>query len=84
MFAVRIVRLANFVTPRSGGLRTALQALGEGYLAAGHEPVLVIPGRRAGDEQTSAGRLVTVRGTHFFVQEDAERAAALVREHLRW
>jgi alpha-1,6-mannosyltransferase len=63
VFAVRIVRLANFVTPRSGGLRTALQALGEGYLAAGHEPVLVIPGRRAGDEQTSSGRLVTVRGS---------------------
>src|SRR5262249_2266007 len=63
VFAVRIVRLANFVTPRSGGLRTALQALGEGYLAAGHEPVLVIPGQRAGDEQTPSGRLVTVRGT---------------------
>jgi alpha-1,6-mannosyltransferase len=63
VFAVRIVRLANFVTPRSGGLRTALQALGEGYLAAGHDPVLVIPGQRAGDEQTPAGRLVTVRGT---------------------
>jgi alpha-1,6-mannosyltransferase len=63
VFAVRIVRLANFVTPRSGGLRTALQALGEGYLAAGHEPVLMVPGQRDGDEQTPAGRLVTVRGT---------------------
>jgi len=28
--------------------------------------------------------LVTVSGTHFFVQEDSERAAALVREHLAW
>src|SRR5215510_15514476 len=63
VFAVRIVRLANFVTPRSGGLRTALQALGEGYLAAGHEPVLMVPGQRDCDEQTPAGRLVTVRGT---------------------
>ena len=26
--------------------------------------------------------LVTVHGTHFFVQEDTARAAALVREHL--
>jgi hypothetical protein len=25
-----------------------------------------------------------VHGTHFFVQEDSARAAALVREHLRW
>src|SRR5215510_10648027 len=63
VLAVRIVRLANFVTPRSGGLRTALHALGEGYLAAGHDPILVIPGERAGDEPTPAGRLVTVRGT---------------------
>ncbi|MYV66388.1 glycosyltransferase family 1 protein, partial [Streptomyces sp. SID2131] len=36
---LRIVRLANFVTPTSGGLRTALDRLGRGYLAAGHEPV---------------------------------------------
>ena len=28
--------------------------------------------------------LVTVSGTHFFVQEDSARAAALVREHLAW
>jgi pimeloyl-ACP methyl ester carboxylesterase len=28
--------------------------------------------------------LVTVSGTHFFVQEDSQRAAALVREHLAW
>lgn len=42
---MRIVRLANFVTERSGGLRTALARLGEGYAARGHEPVLVCPGR---------------------------------------
>jgi alpha-1,6-mannosyltransferase len=35
---MRIVRLANFITPYSGGLRTALQELGAGYAAAGHEP----------------------------------------------
>jgi alpha-1,6-mannosyltransferase len=59
---VRIVRLANFVAPRSGGLRTAMRALGEGYLAAGHEPVLVVPGPSYVDEQTSQGRVVTVPG----------------------
>ena len=37
---LRIVRLANFVAPASGGLRTALRELGKGYQAAGHEPVL--------------------------------------------
>ena len=34
---------------------------------------------------TRAGvELITVHGTHFFVQEDSARAAALVREHLAW
>jgi alpha-1,6-mannosyltransferase len=59
---MRIVRLANFVTPQSGGLRTSLRELGAGYLAAGHEPVLVIPGDRDSDEQTSQGRVITLRG----------------------
>jgi phosphatidylinositol alpha 1,6-mannosyltransferase len=59
---MKIVRLANFVAPRSGGLRTALRELGAGYLAAGHEPVLIIPGDRDGDEETSQGRVITLRG----------------------
>ncbi len=59
---MRIVRLANFVAPRSGGMRTALRELGAGYLAAGHEPVLIIPGPRDGDEQTGQGRVITLRG----------------------
>ncbi|PYC68202.1 glycosyl transferase [Streptomyces tateyamensis] len=59
---MRIVRLANFVTPVSGGLRTALRHLGAGYLAAGHEPVLVIPGPEHRDEQTDQGRVVTLPG----------------------
>lgn len=41
---MRIVQLANFYGPRSGGLRTALHHLGRGYVAAGHEVVLVVPG----------------------------------------
>ena len=58
---MRIVRLANFVAPRSGGLRTSLAELGAGYLAAGHEPVLVIPGERDGDERCAQGRVITLR-----------------------
>jgi alpha-1,6-mannosyltransferase len=58
---VKIVRLANFVAPHSGGLRTSLAELGAGYLVAGHEPVLVIPGERDGDEQTAQGRVLTLR-----------------------
>ncbi|HZC40489.1 MAG TPA: glycosyltransferase, partial [Streptosporangiaceae bacterium] len=59
---MRIVRLANFVTPRSGGLRTALAELGAGYAAAGHEPVLVIPGEADRDERTAQGRVITLAG----------------------
>ena len=59
---MRIVRLANFVAPRSGGLRTAMRALGEGYVAAGHEPVLIVPGPSAGDEVTEQGRVITLPG----------------------
>jgi hypothetical protein len=58
---VRIIRLANFVAPHSGGLRTSLAELGAGYLAAGHEPVLVIPGDRDGDERCAQGRVITLR-----------------------
>ena len=58
---MRIVRLANFIAPRSGGLGTSLGALGAGYLAAGHEPVLIIPGPRDTDRQTPQGRVITLR-----------------------
>jgi len=57
---MRIVRLANFVTPRSGGLRTALRNLGEGYQRAGHESVLIVPGHQAADDITEQGRVITL------------------------
>ncbi|MER5553455.1 glycosyltransferase [Streptomyces sp. NPDC002793] len=59
---LRIVRLANFVTPASGGLRTALDELGRGYLAAGHEPVLIVPGADASGVRAPQGRIVTLPG----------------------
>ncbi|MFI0822384.1 glycosyltransferase [Streptomyces sp. NPDC021098] len=59
---LRIVRLANFVTPSSGGLRTALRELGAGYQAAGHESVLIVPGERDADEHTRQGRVITLPG----------------------
>ncbi|MCK7624865.1 glycosyltransferase [Streptomyces sp. RS10V-4] len=66
---LRIVRIANFVTPESGGLRTALRELGAGYRAAGHDPVLVVPGppdalgpRGFRDEDGAQGRVLTLPG----------------------
>lgn len=59
---MKLVRLANYVAPASGGLRTALRELGAGYLAAGHEPVLVVPGPRPGRRDTEQGLVITVPG----------------------
>jgi alpha-1,6-mannosyltransferase len=59
---VRIVHIANAYTPRSGGIRTTVHALGRGYRAAGHEFVLVVPGPRAGDQEMPWGRRVTLTG----------------------
>jgi len=44
---MRVVQVANFYGPRSGGLRTAVDRLGAEYSAAGHEVFLVVPGRHA-------------------------------------
>jgi alpha-1,6-mannosyltransferase len=41
---MRIVQVANFVTPTSGGLRRTLEALGPRYVTAGHSCTLVHPG----------------------------------------
>lgn len=57
---MRIVRLANFVTTHSGGLRTTLRSLGEGYQHAGHEAVLIVPGRQRSDQMTAQGRVITL------------------------
>jgi alpha-1,6-mannosyltransferase len=57
---VRIAQLANFYTPTSGGLRTCLDELGRGYVAAGHERVLIVPGRADLDEPTPSGRRITI------------------------
>lgn len=44
MDPMRVVQVANFYGPRSGGLRTAVDRLGAEYHAAGHDVFLVIPG----------------------------------------
>lgn len=56
---MRIVHVANAYAPRSGGIRTAMHALAQEYLAHGHEPVLVVPGPTA--EVRSAGGVQVVQ-----------------------
>ncbi|MGW4888821.1 glycosyltransferase [Streptomyces murinus] len=83
---LRIVRLANFVAPASGGLRTALRELGKGFLAAGHEPVLIVPGDRHTDTDTEQGRVITLPGPllpgtgGYRVLTDRRRLAALLED----
>ncbi|MHB9863133.1 glycosyltransferase [Streptomyces sp. YIM S03343] len=83
---LRIVRLANFVAPSSGGLRTALRELGKGFRAAGHQPVLVVPGERRTDQETEQGRVITLPGPllpgtgGYRVLTDRRRVAALLED----
>ena len=74
----RVVQVANFVTPTSGGLRTVLAHLAEGYAAAGHEVVQVLPGPADAVEQLPWGRRVQLRaplvpGTGYRVLPDPRR-----------
>ncbi|MES5822128.1 glycosyltransferase [Streptomyces sp. RG80] len=84
--SLRIVRLANFVAPASGGLRTALRELGKGYEAAGHESVLVVPGERVSDVATEQGRVITLPGPllpgtgGYRVLADRRRVARLLED----
>jgi len=58
---MRIAQLANFVGPTSGGLRRAVDKLGRGYVAAGHERLLIIPGPSDSLSQSEeTGTVVTI------------------------
>lgn len=82
---MRIVRVANYVAPRSGGLKTALRHLGAGYRAAGHESVLIIPGETVTETETEQGRIITLPGPGlpglggYRVLLDRRRLAATLR-----
>ncbi|KUI26220.1 alpha-(1-2)-phosphatidylinositol mannosyltransferase [Mycobacterium sp. IS-1742] len=52
---MRVVQVANFYGPRSGGLRTAVDRLGAEYCAAGHEVYVVVPGHRAEQQRLPSG-----------------------------
>lgn len=63
---MRIVQIANFYTPTSGGLRTCVDEIGRGYVAAGHDRILIVPGKADADVETAAGRRITLRSPSFF------------------
>ena len=57
---MRIVHIANFYGPKSGGIRTTLHELGSGYISRGHEFTYVVPGVGFFCEETPFGRNITV------------------------
>nr|WP_051426680.1 glycosyltransferase [Jiangella gansuensis] len=57
---MRILQAANFVAPHSGGIRTMMRHLADGYAAAGHEVVAVVPGERSATRATPFGRVIEV------------------------
>lgn len=61
---LRIAQLANFVGPVSGGMRQAVDSLGAGYIAAGHERILVVPDENDQVVETEHGIVVRVASPH--------------------
>ena len=57
---MRIVHIANFYGPSSGGIKTTLHELGRGYLKYGHEFIYIVPGPRYIKEQTPFGLKITL------------------------
>jgi alpha-1,6-mannosyltransferase len=81
---MRIVRIANFVTPVSGGVRTALAQLAREYRVRGIEPVLVIPGPADTRHDGPDGTIITLAsprlpGTSYHMLVDRSRLRHAVR-----
>lgn len=58
---MRIAQLANFVGAASGGMKTALAELGKGYVEAGVERLLIVPGPTDAVQDSPLGPVVQVR-----------------------
>ncbi len=58
---VRIVQMANYYSPQSGGVRTALDNLARGYVDAGVQRLLIVPGPVDARFTTEVGDVVQIR-----------------------
>ncbi|MDF0528450.1 glycosyltransferase [Tsukamurella sp. 8F] len=75
---MHIVQLANFYGPRSGGLRTAVDQLGAGYVGRGHRVTLVVAGTGHDQETLDSGvHRIVVPGGRFFALEGYRAANAV-------
>lgn len=52
---MKIVHIANFYGPKSGGIKTTLNNLGAEYIKLGHEFIYIVPGKKFIREKTEYG-----------------------------
>jgi alpha-1,6-mannosyltransferase len=57
---MKIIHVANFYGPKSGGIKTTLHNLGTGYTNRGHEFTYIVPGSGFHQEKTAHGNRITV------------------------
>jgi alpha-1,6-mannosyltransferase len=57
---VKIVHIANFYGPKSGGIKTTLNNLGVEYTRLGHEFIYVVPGKKFHRERNEMGSCITM------------------------
>jgi alpha-1,6-mannosyltransferase len=57
---MKIIHVANFYGPKSGGIKTTLHNLGLGYRSGGHEFIYLIPGKKFSRESNEYGGCITL------------------------
>ena len=57
---MKIIHIANFYGPKSGGIKTTLHNLGTEYGKIGHEFIYVVPGKKFTREKTAHGGCITL------------------------
>lgn len=57
---MKIIHIANFYGPKSGGIKTTLHNLGTGYITQGHDFTYIVPGAGLHHEKTPHGVRITV------------------------
>jgi len=57
---MKIIHIANFYGPKSGGIKTTLHNLGTEYGKIGHDFIYVVPGKKFSRENTTHGACITL------------------------
>lgn len=57
---MKIIHIANFYGPKSGGIKTTLHNLGLGYRREGHDFIYVVPGKKFSRETNEFGGCITL------------------------